>query len=139
MITQVYKSSAKKVTTYDLEGKENGFLMELFKDGNKTVAYLSAALPRAFKGYHLHKIRAARYVCLKGIMTIILFINEKFERHILKVGDSLTIPKNVPTGLLNEGSEEGWLINYPDPPYDPSLKDEQVDYTDEELKKGIIK
>ncbi|MEK7165458.1 MAG: hypothetical protein AAB874_01460, partial [Patescibacteria group bacterium] len=95
--------------------------------------------PRAFKGYHLHKIRAARYVCLKGIMTIILFINEKFERHILKVGDSLTIPKNVPTGLLNEGSEEGWLINYPDPPYDPSLKDEQVDYTDEELKKGIIK
>ncbi len=136
MITQVTEDSAKKVTTYDLDGKENGFLMELFKDGDKTIAYLSAALPGAFKGYHLHKIRAARYVCLKGTMKIILFINGKSKEHVLNVGDRLFIPNNIPTGLMNIGSEEAWLINYPDPPYDPSLKDEQVDYTQEELEKG---
>lgn len=139
MTTQVTKDSAKKVTTYDLTGKENGWLMELFKDDDKTIAYLSTALPQAFKGYHLHKVRAARYVCVRGTMTIILYMNGKFERHILKTGDRLTIPKNIPTGLLNEGTEEGWLINYPDPPYDPSFTDEQVDYTQEELEKGIAK
>lgn len=139
MITQVGTESAKKVKTFDLDGKENGWLMELFKDGDKTTAYLSAAAPGAFKGYHLHRVRAARYVCLKGIMNIILYVNGKREEHVLKVGDRLNIPKDVPTGLQNIGTEEGWLINYPDPPYDPSLKDEQVDYTQEELDRGIVK
>ena len=31
MITDVIENSAKKVVTYDLNGKENGWLMELFK------------------------------------------------------------------------------------------------------------
>lgn len=139
MITHITEETAKKVVTYELNGKENGWLMELFKDGDKTLAYLSATIPGAFKGYHLHQIRAARYICIKGTMTIILYVNGIFERHILKAGQRLTIPKNTPTGLLNEGTEESWLINYPDPPYDPSLKDEQVDYTEEELVKGILK
>ncbi len=139
MITQVIQDTAKKVPTYDLSGKENGFLMELFKDGDKTVAYISAAAPGGFKGYHLHRVRAARYVCIKGTMKIILFINGVFEEHVLAVGSSLTIPKNIPTGLMNVGTEEAWLINYPDPPYDPNLKEEQVDYTEEELKQGTVK
>ncbi len=139
MITQVVQEIAKKVPTFDLQGKENGFLMELFKDGDKTIAYLSAALPGAFKGYHLHRIRAARYVCLKRNMKIILYSNGVREEHTLNVGDRLFIPKETATGLLNEGSEEAWLINYPDPPYDPNLKDEQIDYTEEELKSGVRK
>lgn len=139
MITHVSEETAKKVITYDLDGKENGWLMELFKDGDKTLAYLSAALPGAFKGYHLHHIRAARYICLKGTMTILLFRNGRYERYVLSPGKRLLIPKETPTGLLNEGTEEAWLINYPDPPYDPSLKDEQADYTEEELRKGNVK
>ncbi|RJR15485.1 cupin domain-containing protein [Candidatus Microgenomates bacterium] len=141
MITQVKVEDAKKVTTYDLQGVENGFLMELFKDetGHKTEAYLTAAKPGAFKGYHLHRVRAARYLCLKGTMKIILYVNGKREEHILTPGKRLFIPKDVPTGLENTGNEEAWLINYPDPPYDPSLKDEQVDYSQEELDQGIVK
>ncbi len=139
MVTQVSEASAKKVITYDLNGKENGFLMELFKDGDKTVAYLSATTAGGFKGYHWHRVRAARYVCLKGKMNIILFINGKFEEHLLTPGMKLTIPKQIPTGLQSVGDEEAWLVNYPDPPYDPSLKNEQMDYTKEELEKGIIK
>lgn len=138
-IHTVSESTAKKVTTFDLNGKENGFLIELFKDGDKTVAYLSAAKPGAFKGYHLHRVRAARYVCLKGTMNIILYINGVREEHVLTPGKKLTIPNNVPTGLLNVGDEEAWLINYPDPPYDPNLKDEQVDYTQGELEQGKVK
>ncbi|HCM37557.1 MAG: hypothetical protein UV61_C0002G0108 [Candidatus Gottesmanbacteria bacterium GW2011_GWB1_43_11] len=139
MITQVIEDTAKKVATYDLDGKENGWLMELFKEGDKTIAYISAALPGAFKGYHLHRIRAARYICLKGTMKIILYISGKREEHILTPGKRIYIPRETPTGLQCVSDEEAWLINYPDPPYDPSLKDEQVDYTQEELEQGIVK
>ena len=135
MIDRVKIEDVKKVDTFDLSGNKNGFLIELFKDGRKTVVYLSATAPGAFKGYHLHKVRAARYVCLKGTMKIILYVGGKREEHILSADkmQRLYIPPNVPTGLQNIGVEEAWLINYPDPPYDPDLKEEQVDFSEEEL------
>lgn len=132
---------AKKVITVDVTKTENGFLTELFKDGEKTVVYLSAAKPGAFKGYHLHRIRAARYICIKGKIKIILYKNKKREEYILDATypQRLFIPANVAIGLLNIGEEDTWIINYPDPPYDPSLKDEQVEYTQKELEEGIVK
>lgn len=149
MVDKVLEEAAKKVTTYDHEGKENGFLTELFKNGDKTEVYLSAAKPGAFKGFHLHRVRAARYVCLKGKMKIILYVKNSDggktkwvrEEHILDVNEPkrLFIPKDIATGLENIGEEEAWLVNYPDPAYDPSLKDEQVEYSQEELEKGIVK
>ncbi len=149
MIDEIGTDIAKRVTTRDANGNENGFLIEMFKDGDKTVVYLSAALPGAFKGYHLHRVRAARYVCLKGRMRIILYAPQEDsgktawvrEEHILDASEPgrLFIPKNVATGLENIGDEDGWLVNYPDPPYDPSLKDEQVEYTQDELERGVVK
>lgn len=142
MVSSIREEPAKKVKTLDYSTKqENGFLIELFKDGDKTAVYLTAAAPGAFKGYHLHRIRASRYICIKGKMKITLFVNGKFEEHILDANDPkrLYIPNNTATGLENIGAEEAWLINFPDPPYDPSLKDEQVDYTKEELESGVVK
>ena len=149
MVNKAFEEKVKKVTTFDASGNKNGFLIELFKDGDKTDVYLSATAPGAFKGYHLHRVRAARYVCLKGKMKIILYtpkkgktkVEYKREEHILDGNNPrrLFIPKNVATGLQNIGDEDAWLVNYPDPPYDPGLKDEQVEYTQEELEKGITK
>lgn len=139
MITQVTKQTVKKVTTYDLNGAENGWLMELYKDGDKTVLYLTVAKPGAFKGYHLHKVRASRYICIKGKMKVILYVKGKLQEYLLTVGEQLFIPKNIPTGLENVGDEDAWLINFPDPAYDPHLKDEQVDFTEEELVSGKVK
>jgi len=138
MTQTLITNKAKKVTTFDLEGKENGFLIELFKDGEKTTAYLTCAKPGAFKGYHLHRVRAARYVCVKGKMRIIVYVNGKREEYILDgaAPSRLFIPKNVPTGLENIGQEDAWLINYPDPAYDPALVDEQVDFTETECESG---
>lgn len=139
---------SKKVMTKDHSGNENGFLIELQKDkatGEKTELYLTAAKPGAFKGYHLHRVRAARYVAIKGKMRIITYEREgdKWVREetILDAANPVRmfIPKDVATGLENIGDEEAWLINYPDPAYDPSLKDEQVEYTQEELEQGIVK
>ncbi|MBU3978371.1 WxcM-like domain-containing protein [Patescibacteria group bacterium] len=147
-MTKVITQIAKKVITFDADKKENGWLIELFKDkdtGTKTEVYLSTALPGAFKGYHLHRIRAARYVCLKGKMKIITYERENKKwvktEHILDAAkpQRLFIPKNTATGLENIGTEDGWLVNYPDPAYDPGLKDEQVEYTKEELESGVIK
>lgn len=147
-MSKVYLEDAKKVITYDAARQENGWLMELFKDKEtqqKTEVYLSTAFPGAFKGYHLHRVRAARYVCLKGKMKIITYEREgetwiRTER-VLDASNPqrLFIPKDVATGLENIGTEEGWLVNYPDPSYDPELKDEQVEYTQEELEAGILK
>lgn len=133
--------SAKKVITYDAQGKENGWLMELFKDGNKTVFYLSAITPGAFKGYHLHRLRNGRFICIKGKVKIIAYQNGQRQEFILEANNPqrLFMPNNIANGWENIGDEEAWLINYPDPAYDPELKDEQVEYTEEELKKGIVK
>ena len=141
MATEIKIESAKKVVTCDSNKKQNGHLIELFKDGNKTVVYLTTIKKGAFKGYHLHRIRAARYVCIKGKIKIILYNKSKREEFILDSTDPkrLYIPPNVATGLLNIGNEECWIINYPNPPYDPSLKDEQVEYTQEELQRGVTK
>jgi dTDP-4-dehydrorhamnose 3,5-epimerase-like enzyme len=147
-INELKIEAAKKVQTNDASGKPNGWLMELYKDketGQKTEAYLTAAFPGAFKGYHLHRVRAARYVAIKGKMKITCYENTQGKwmpsEFVLEAGkaERLFIPKNVATGLENIGEEEAWLINYPDPAYDPSLKDEQVEYTKEELEQGIVK
>lgn len=138
MTDTVKVEDAKKVLTYDLSGNENGFLVELFREDRFTLSYLTCAKPGAFKGYHLHRVRAARYMCVKGTMKIILYVNGVREEHILSAENlkRLYIPKNVPTGLENIGTEDAWLVNLPDPAYDPDLKDEQVDFTQEELDSG---
>ncbi len=131
----------KKVKTYTPEGKENGSLMELYKNGLKTVAYLTTIIPGGFKGYHLHRVRAARYMCIRGKAKIIVYKNKIREEYVLDANNPkrMFIPNNIATGLQNIATEDVWLINYPDPPYDPNLKDEQVEYTQEELEKGIVK
>ena len=144
-MSNVTTEPVKKVTTHDHSGEDNGFLIELYKDNDKTIAYLTAATPGSFKGYHLHRVRAARYVCIKGKMTIITYEleNGKWVRTETKLNAEnptrMFIPKDVATGLQNTGDEEAWLINYPDPAYDPSLTDEQVEYTQEELEQGMVK
>lgn len=132
----VCKESAKKVTTYDTGGKPNGHLIELFKDGKFTTTYLSAIGPGKFKGYHLHKVRTANYVCVKGKVKIILYTAKGREEHILSADspERLHIPVNTPTGLSNEWKTEAWIINDPLPAYDPDLKGEQVDYTEEQCE-----
>lgn len=141
MIKKIFTERAKMVATYDANKKENGCLMELFKDGRKTIAYLTVAKPGSFKGYHLHRVRSARYICVRGKVKVIIYQNKKRQEYILDSNkpQRLFIPNNIATGLKNIGKDEAWLINYPDPAYDPSLKDEQVEYTEEELKKGIVK
>jgi len=141
MIKRIKIEPAKKVKTFDAAGKENGFLVELLKKNHQTVAYLTSIKAHGFKGYHLHRVRAARYICLKGKIKIITYQRGRRREYVLdsKKPQRLFIPNNVATGLKNIGSKEAWLINYPFPPYNPSLKNEQVEYTEAELVRGVVK
>lgn len=136
---------AKVVITYSADGNINGFLKEMYKDGDKTLVYMTSVKPGGVKGYHLHRVRAARYFPISGRVTIVLWKpgtpESEREEHILdsEKPQRLFIPRDVATLLINTESEEAFFINFPDPAYDPNLKDEQVEYTDEELRAGIVK
>lgn len=127
MLERVRREPCKKVTTVDSQGEPNGYLVELYKDGRHTVAYLTAASPKAFKGFHLHTVRASHYVCLKGTMKITVVEGRQKVEHVLSAvnPERLFLPPGVWIGLENIGDEEAWLINLPQPPYDPALKGEQ--------------
>jgi hypothetical protein len=130
---------AKKVITHDHQGNPNGFLIELDKQGDLTRSYLSCALPGAFKGYHLHRVREANYVCIRGKLAVIMFsmVDGQAHRQVAMLDSSkptrLHIPIDVATGLWNYGTEEAWIINTPTPAYDPNLKDEQVDFNKDQI------
>ena len=49
------------------------------KNGQKTTCYLSVAYPGCFKGYHLHTVREANYVIVRGKAKIILYTLEGKE------------------------------------------------------------
>jgi len=129
--------SAKKVITHDLTGNKNGYLIELGKDQRFTTSYLSTVSPGGFKGYHAHIVREANYICIRGRIKIVLVVKTATDRVDVQefVLDNenpqrLHIPTHVPTGLVNESKdEEAWIVNIPNPPYDPDLKGEQLDFT----------
>ena len=133
----------KEVVTYNERKNKNGRLVELLKDGEKTLVYLTTILPREFKGYHLHRIREANYVCVKGIVKVTMYDlkNKKKEEVELieRVPVKLHIPTYVATGLRNVGEEEAAIINFPNPPYHPGHLEnrEQVEYSKSELEKII--
>lgn len=136
----LHSEPCKTVTTYASDTKEeNGYLVELFKDGDKTVSYLTVAKPGAFKGYHLHRVRESRYVCLKGKVKITVVDGQEKVEHILDASnpERLFLPTNVYIGIENIGDEEVWLINFPNPAYDPSLQDEQLDKTPQEIEEQL--
>ena len=132
--------NAKKIVTFDKNKNENGCLIELFKKEDETLSYLTTLNSGCFKGYHLHKIREANYVCTKGKVKIILYdIKNKIKEEVILDSNNpqrLYIPTYIATGLENICDEEVHIINYPNPPYSPKHLEikEQVEYTKEELE-----
>jgi dTDP-4-dehydrorhamnose 3,5-epimerase-like enzyme len=125
-------TQCKEIITYDKNGRENGSIIELLKDGQKTTLFITTIKPGVFKGYHIHKRRTNRFVCIKGSLE--LFVYNPNDQKELKLGmdaeypEVLTIPPRLAIGIENQGIVDGWLLNFPDPPYDPEDKDEQENY-----------
>lgn len=141
MIERVRREPCRRVTTQGSDGGPNGFLIELYKDGPKTTLYLTAAYPKAFKGYHLHTVRSSHLVCLKGRMKISVVEDAQMVTHVLdgSAPERLFIPVNVWIGYENIGEEDAWMLNFPDPPYDPRLVEEQREKTRSEIAEQLKK
>lgn len=129
----IYKSNGKKVVTKDLNGNENGYLVELEKDGRKIVSYLTVLYPGSSKGFYAYKILRSTYICIRGQAKVILYTKNTKQEHVLSSDyyDKLHVPINTPVAFKNESVDEVWLINFPDPAYDPFVKD-RVDLSEEE-------
>ncbi len=136
MIDEARTEPCKTVPTYTTGTKEpNGSLVELLKDGEKTTLYMTITAPGAFKGYHLHQLRRGRLVCLKGKAKITVVEGTAKREFLLDAArpERLFLPTQVYIGIENIGEEEAWLLNCPDPPYDPRLANEQLEKTPEDI------
>ncbi|MEO6077610.1 MAG: WxcM-like domain-containing protein [Candidatus Andersenbacteria bacterium] len=135
-LNEVLLSQCKRVATYGADGKENGYLLELSKDGDKTTAYLTVAFPGSFKGYHLHLRRTGNFILVSGKLKIIM-VQNRIKQEIFLDGASpqrITIPTMIYVGLQNVGTADAWMLNFPQPAYDPSDKGEQQEMSPAEME-----
>lgn len=134
--------TAKVVNTIDSEGVRNGFLMELKKEGKLTEAYLTVCYPGAVKGYHLHRVREANYVCIIGCILVKMFWleNGRIRHKLVNMipGSKLKIDTYVATAIANKSNSVSYIVNFPNPPYDPDMTDEQVEFTEDECINGKL-
>ena len=127
---------------------ERGFLMEMLRADDDFFqkfgqAYLTVAYPGVVKGWHYHKNQTDHFVCVHGMLKVVLYdgrekspthglVNEFFmgERNPIL----LVIPPLVLHGMKGIGTEPAYLVNtptehyvYDDPdehrvaPHDPSV------------------
>jgi dTDP-4-dehydrorhamnose 3,5-epimerase-like enzyme len=108
---------------------ENGRLIEIHTQKGKTEVYLSTIYPHQFKGWHRHSKLVQRFTCIKGEVVIIMIDkNNKREEVVLLATnpETITIDKGITIGIRCVGDEEAYLICVPEPPYDPSDKEEKA-------------
>ena len=145
MIDKVHLEPAKYVVTNDHGATKTASSSRCSRTGRPDDGgYLTAATPGAFKGYHLHRVRAARYVCLRGRMRIILYQRQGEARprraHPRRGRAEAPVhPEERGHRPREHRRGSGLAGELPDPPYDPALKDEQVEYTQAELEAGVVK
>lgn len=135
MYRLIHIESAKKIPTKNSQSEQNGYILELFKNSQKTIAYLSMIKPGFFKGFHLHIIRTCELICIKGKVRLTLYFHG--EKKVYKLSENnpsrIFIPNKVAIGILNYGKDDAWIVNYTNPPYDPAThKGEQLEFTEEE-------
>lgn len=139
-MSKIKWDKVKQIVSRDFDGRNNGIIIELQKDGKKTLALLNVILPKCFIGYYLHKVSETNYICLQGEVEILMWviendINPIKVKYILKQGDKLHIGSKIPIAINNKSeTDQSWILNFPDPAYD--CDNEQVKYTEEECRDG---
>jgi dTDP-4-dehydrorhamnose 3,5-epimerase len=117
---------------------ERGFLLEVMRPDWETFmkfgqVYVTSAYPGVVKGWHYHKKQWDSFVCVRGLMKVVLYdpregsstkgiVNEFFigERNPLQV----KIPPYVYHGFKCVGTEEALIVNVPTEMYDYREPDE---------------
>jgi len=117
---------------------ERGFLMEMLRCDDEFYqkfgqVYLTVAYPDVVKGWHYHKLQTDHFVCVKGMIKVVLYdgredspthgeVNEFFLGE--KNPTLVVIPALVLHGMKGIGTEPAYLINVPTEPYNYKEPDE---------------
>lgn len=127
----------KLVTTCDLGGAENGWLMEIAstRDGwskflDDAQVYLTMVLPGKKKGWHVHHKKESQFTCIKGKVIMGIKSGEQIEEVTLNGNSpvSIRVLREVPVCFYNSGNEAAYILNLCSPPYDPNdLEQEDLD------------
>lgn len=110
---------------------ERGHLMEMLRCDDEFYqkfgqVYLTVAYPGVVKGWHYHKVQTDHFVCIKGMLKVVLYDDRdgsptKGEVSEFFMGERnpilLVIPNGVLHGMKGIGTEAAYLINVPTEPY----------------------
>ncbi|MBI4055715.1 MAG: dTDP-4-dehydrorhamnose 3,5-epimerase family protein [Elusimicrobia bacterium] len=117
---------------------ERGRLMELLRsDWPEFIefgqCYLTTAYPGAVKGWHYHKKQTDNFLCIRGMMKLVLYDPRKKSKTFRRtneffIGDHnpclVQIPPWVYHGIKCIGPEEAIIVNLPTALYDYHDPDE---------------
>jgi len=117
---------------------ERGRLMEMLRSDDELFVqfgqtYLTTMFPGVTKAWHYHKLQTDHFVCVRGMIKLVLFderedsptrgtVNEFFlGDHDQKL---VQIPHHVWHGFKNIGVDESMVVNIVTHPYDHAKPDE---------------
>ena len=95
--------------------------------------YLTTVYPGVVKGWHYHKKQVDNFVCINGMIKLVLYDNRKgsptyknLEEFFIGMHNSMLvqIPTNVYHGFKAVGHKEALVINVPTLPYGHNNPDE---------------
>jgi dTDP-4-dehydrorhamnose 3,5-epimerase-like enzyme len=133
-----------KVVTKRKDGAPNGYLVPLYnindgffsKGAEPTQVYLTVISPGGTKGPHKHLIRTGFFTCIKGNVKVVLKTAEGYQEFYSGESHgylSIEVPTGVPALLVNQGKEDAFVLNMPNPAWTPSMNDEHTaDFSDYE-------
>jgi len=120
-----------KVKTLKVIPDERGRLMEILRNDDDLFvkfgqAYLTTAYPGVVKGWHYHKVQYDNFVCVGGMMQLVLYDARKESLTFKEVNEFfmgphnpilVQIPPYVYHGFKALGTQEGMMLNLPSEVY----------------------
>jgi dTDP-4-dehydrorhamnose 3,5-epimerase len=117
---------------------ERGKVMELLRKDDDIFqefaqAYLTTAYPEVIKAWHYHKLQKDLFVCVKGMIKLVLYDSRKGSKtkgeiNQFFLGEQnpilVKIPENVFHGFKAIGTGEAVVINFPTQTYNKDNPDE---------------
>ena len=117
---------------------KRGRLMEILRSDDEIFSkfgqiYLTVAYPGVVKGWHYHKIQVDNFVCVSGMMQLVLYDARKDSSTFKEVNEFsmglhnpllVQIPPYVYHGFKALGTQEGLMLNVPSEVYHYKEPDE---------------
>jgi len=127
-----------KVKNLCVNSDERGWLMEIFRVDDDIFkkfgqVYLTTAYCGVVKAWHYHKVQTDNFVCIKGMMKVVLYDNRKDSPTYKKINEFfigeknymlISIPPFVYHGFKAIGDETAFILNIPTETYNCNKPDE---------------